>query len=284
MKTIACFFTGGHTESNSMTSFLYKINPEFQFRQLCPNRTKKRKRPNGEDLIDREVSGLTGAALIRYVNSYIHNHKAELSSASAILLEDDLDGKYYEELVSGDKSSIRSRRTPEFNNRCTEIRASIRSQLGKDDSFPIILMYAAPEIEAWFVADWDHTFGQIYGPKGIDILSTEENLFFSTRFRRFVNQTVLLEYADCIEHYGYFIGKYKKLSDEIIGTMDVFKESLASSKDQSPYIASISFNKELRYSKKEHGDGMLALLSPDDVYRKCPTYFREAVDQLKQLT
>lgn len=282
MKKIACFFTGGYTESNSMISFLQKVNPEFQFSQLCPNRTKKRKSPNGKDLIDK-VSGLTGTALIRYVCEYIQKYGANLSDISAVLIEDDLDGRFHEELVLGDASTVKSKRTANFNKYCSDTKMLIREKLGKGENFPVILMYASPEIEAWFVSDWKNSFGQIYGPKNFCVLSAPENEFFSTRFRIHVNKTVLLEYVDYVENYGYFNGAYKKLSDELIHSIESFKETLTSPKESSPYAVPILVNRNLYYSKKLHGDKMLSLLSPDAVYTKCPVYFQEAIDQLRQL-
>lgn len=283
VKKVACFFTGGYTESNAMPGFLSKINNKVQFKQFCPNRTKKRKCPGlDKDLID-EVSGLTGPALLRYVYTYLTKHSAEVSDFDAVIIEDDLDGRFYEELIPGKKESRVSRRTREFENRCGEVAKTVREKLGKDESFPVIQFFASPEMETWFLADWDHTFGLIYGPKGISVLTLEENNFFSNRFQTYLNKFVLLTYADQIENYGYICGVYKKLSDEIIASYDTFKIMLESPKETFPFAREIAENQSLNYKKKLHGDFMLQCLSPDMVWQKCPIYFREAFKQLKEL-
>ncbi len=282
VKKIACFFTGGYTESNAMPIFLKKINPDIEFRQFCPNRTKRRKRPGQLDLID-EVSGLTGPALLGYVYTYLKEHPKEIAEFDAILIEDDLDGRFYEETVPGEEKSIVAKRTADFEKHYKEIRENICERLGKDDSFPVLRLFAAPEIEAWFLADWEDTFSFVYGPKSFSVLTTGECDFFSTRFWSYIKEGVLMGYADRIEEYGYFSGVYKKLSDEIIAAFDSFKVSLASPKEKSPYAETIAAKRDLRYSKKLHGDEMLRRSSPDKIREKCTIYFRETYDQLKSL-
>lgn len=281
MKNVACFFTGGYTESNSLQIFLKKINENIQLKQFCPNKTRKRKCPGLQRDLVHEISGLTGDALLHYVYDYLSKYQNDFTDFDAVIIEDDLDGVFTEERVPGDKTTRVSRRTQEFENRCSVIRKTVREKLNKDDTFPVIQFYAAPEIEAWFLADWDNSFGLVYGPKGMSILTTSENTYFSTRFHPYIKSHVLCQYDNQIENYGYFSGVYFKLSDQIISSFDSFKVELAD--EPTDFSKSFSVNKNLRYSKRLHGDEMLKHLSPDAVYGKCPVYFREAFDLLKNL-
>lgn len=159
---------------------------------------------------------MTGVALLRYVYTYLTEHPEEIAEFDAVLIEDDLDGRFYEETIPGEKTSIVSKRTAGFEKYHDEIKKNVCERLGKDDSFPVLRFFAAPEIEAWFLADWEDTFGLLYGPKGLSILTAGECDFFSTRFWSHIKNEVLMGYTDRIEEYGYFSGGYKKLSDEML--------------------------------------------------------------------
>ena len=283
MKNVACFFTGGYTESNSMCKFLNKINGSIHLKQFCPNRTKRRKVKRGSgnvtecDLID-EVCGLTGQSLIQYVSDYLDAHKDEFLEFDALIIEDDLDGRSFEVDAKGNKYSIKN---DEFVQYCNQVKSNILRKLDKGDDFPIIFIYAAPEVETWLLSDWDNTFGYVYGPKVLNCLTTEENTYFSARFHPYVNENVLKEYKDRIENYGYFENTYYKLSDQLISSLDSFKAFVGNEAEDAPQ--SIAQNKELRYSKRLHGDAMLRYISPEKIKAKCPSYFAEAYDIIKSL-
>jgi len=281
VKNVGCFFTGGYTESNSMLIFLKRINDNIRFKQFCPNRTRKRKGVCPErDLVD-ENSGLTDKALLRYVYEYLTENRKEFSNIDAIIIEDDLDGRFNEEATSGDITTKVSKRTEAFGVHCKEVREKVRKILEKDENFPVIQFYASPEIEAWFLSDWANSFGEIYGPKGLSVLNTRENNFFSSRFQPHIRKEVLFEYSECIENYGYFEGKYSKLSDKIIESFSSFKVLMGT--EPRRMSKAISGNRELCYSKRTHGDEMLRRILPANVVRRCPVYFRESYDQLKKL-
>ncbi len=278
VKRVACFFTGGYTESNAMPIFLRKINNGIEFKQFCPNRTKRRKRPGEEaDLID-EFSGLTGSDLLKYVYSYLDNHPGELTDFDAVIIEDDLDGRFTE-TPGGFRTKV-SKRTVDFQKHYDIVACEVRKKLHKNDTFPVIQIFAAPEIETWFLSDWNNTFGLVYGPKFFSILSSKENQYFSTMFQPYIRKNVLYGYADQIENYGYFDGTYHKLSSHISTAFDSFKVFIA---QYGSIAASIASKADLKYSKRSHGDEMLRHLSPDTVQEKCSIYFREAFNLIKNL-
>ena len=192
-----------------------------------------------------------------------------------------MDGRFNEEATSGDITTKVSKRTEAFGVHCKEVRENVRKILEKDENFPVIQFYAAPEIETWFLSDWTNSFGEIYGPKGFSVLNTHENDFFSSRFQPHIRKKVLFEYNECIENYGYFEGKYSKLSDKIIESFSSFKVLMGA--ETGRMSKAISGNRELCYSKRTHGDEMLRRILPANVVQKCPVYFQESYDQLKKL-
>lgn len=142
----------------------------------------------------------------------------------------------------------------------------------RKSSVPVMFFYAAPEIEAWFLADWKNGFGSVY--KGI--YSIGQNDFFSIRFRKYVNESILTDlYKDCIEGYGYFGGKYRKLSGEIQSALQEidFLEDYKPGKEH-PMIS---------YSKNRQGGPMLENIEPEVVLQNCPFFFKEGYQGLKAL-
>lgn len=283
MVKVACFFTGGFTESGAMQSFLQKINGNIFLKQFCPNKPPRRKIPGTRTQLVKGVSGLTGPGLRKYVYQYIENHPKELKEFDAVLIEDDLDGRYTRQRTEGDETTKVSAKTPEFLEQCETIKREIRMRLGKESDFPVIFFWASPEIEAWFLADWTDSFGSIYGPSGTNVLDGRENQFFSSRFQPYVRKNILKEYQGQVENYGYFMGDYKKLSDELILALDGDFKVQLNQEDTSVLAKSISENKKLYYSKQNHGVLMLQNLRPETVQKKCPVYFAEAFAELAAL-
>lgn len=127
-------------------------------------------------------------------------------------------------------------------------------------------------MEAWFLADWDNSFGRVY----IGEYTRLQNSFFNVNFRRYVNETILTEqYRDHIEEYGYFDGMYRKLSDQIKGALDetYFLEGYRT-ETEHPIV---------RYSKRDQGMDMLEQIDPQAVLQKCTLFFKDGYWQLKTL-
>ena len=274
-KKIACFITGGFTEVNSMKWFLKKVNANLDFIQLCPvslrkNRDSIRNRVNTSlnngVSTSRGPNGLTGASLVNYVVEYITDPKYSFSPSeyAAILIEDDKDSRFL--AIQDDGSSKID--ISAWNKYEEEVSEKI-GRIVPD--IPVILLLAAPEVEAWFIADWDNSFAKAF--KAVSGLTTEENTLFSTRFRRYINDTLLTErYRYSIEEYGYFDGMYRKLIEEIQNALDV-NDFL---KDRTPH-------KEIRYTKTNHGEEMLREIEPQSVRRGCTTCFRKVYDMLSNM-
>ena len=275
MKRIACFFTCGYTERKGMKQFLRKINPELNLNPVFPVQERRGRRPNQTDLID----GSTGEELLARIYQYLEQHPEKMKGCDAVLIEDDLDGKFYRERIPGDPGSRVVDKTPEYTEHCEAVRAKVREKAGRDETLPVILFHASPEVETWFLADWENSFGRVY--QDLDVLKHEENQYFSTRFRPYLRREVLDGYQDEPERYGWFDGTYRKLSSEIIQSLEHWKIGLA--EERTTFSRAVGLNDRLRYSKQTHGGHMLAELDPDSVQRNCPLFFREAYYALKKL-
>lgn len=140
----------------------------------------------------------------------------------------------------------------------------------KRSNIPIIFFYAAPEVEAWFLADWENGFGSVYK----NTFTAQQNAYFNVKFRKYVNDYILTgRYKNGIERYGYFEGKYRKLSEEIqnaLERIDFLEEYMPEM--EHPLIA---------YSKRIQGEDMLERIEPKAVLHNCTFFFREGYFALK---
>lgn len=257
---IACFLTCGYTEAGAMQAFLKKLNNKFDYKQYLPNKTIKKK--GTSKTISRDLSGLTGEALLEKIYTIIEKHSDEIAKCKAIIIEDDLDGKFHN-------------KTKEFVEKyIAEIKSRIYAIL--NNQIPIFILYASPEIESWFIADWEHGFGYVYGKSGcVQDIEIYAKKFFVYHLRQYVNTYILKQYVDNIEEYGYFGKTYYKLSDQLIKAIqeDAKKYIFNLPNTNKEYAKQILDSRELYYSKKVHGDRMLRNLDPIILNDKCRCYY-----------
>lgn len=265
-KRIACFFTGGFTELNSMKEFMQKINKDVEFIQLCPIASRKSKDAIKRRLsIESSYSGLSGQSLLDYVLNSVEKSYFSTEGYDAILIEDDKDSRFLSEQKDG-SSAINNEDWELFKN-------NVKQQLEKKKiNIPVIIFLAAPEVESWFISDWENSFGNAY----TDELKGPGNKYFSTVFRRYINEKILTtQYLESVEAYGYFDGKYKKLSEEIqnaLSTNDFMKE-------YKPYTE----HKPIGYSKRSQGEIMLRDIVPENVLKCCNVFFKDGYYDLKKI-
>lgn len=267
VERVACFLTCGYTEAGAMQFFLKKINDRYEYKQYLPNKTIKKK--GSAKSISSDISGLTGDALLEKVYSILEKYKDEISRCKAVLIEDDLDGKFRgwsQEQVEEHKRKIVDR---------------VCEKLKKD--VPVFILYASPEAESWFVSDWKNGFEYLYCRSGIvgDIEYSAKQ-FFSHQLKRYIDNYILKEYADNIEEYGWFENKYMKLSDQIIETVQTdIKDYIRVMKSvNASYVKQIVESRDLYYSKKLHGDRMLRNIEPGIIADKCRRYFGVTYNQI----
>lgn len=256
-KKIACFFTGGFTELNAMKSFMERINGNAYYMQLCPNAPRKsRDSIRNRQSIDNCQSGLTGNHLISYVLEVVKKPYFIRESYDAILIEDDKDARFMNE----ETASIDLEKWENFKN-------NLKLQLiERGITVPVIIFLAAPEIEAWFISDWENSFGRVY--RDSNELNGSQNMFFSTVFRKHINDNILTGlYSNTIESYGYFDGKYRKLSEEI-------QTALNNTDYMAEYTPTFEHT-PIRYSKRKQGELMLESIDPNTVLEHCTVFFKE---------
>lgn len=271
VKRVACFLTCGYTEAGAMQFFLKKINSNYEYKQYLPNRTKKKK--GDPKNISSSINGLTGDALLEKIYAIIEKHSKEISEYDAILIEDDLDDRFYD--WSEEKINM-------YN---TNIKETICQKLGR--SIPVFIVYAAPEIESWFIADWENGFKYLYcDTNQVDDIEVNARSFFVHHLKQYIEKEILKEYKDDLEKYGVFDGKYIKLSDELIKAIQFdskeYIERLAGTNKE--YVKQIVNSKSLYYSKKLHGDLMLRNILPENVAKECTYYFRNIFHKLQEFT
>ena len=262
-KKIACFFTCGFTELNAMKTFIERINNNVDYIQLCPNGPRKNKNQIRNRIsISNAQNGLTGESLIEYVVNSVKKPFFTKEKYDAILIEDDKDNRFFQE----NSSTVDINAWVSFKNNVCQ---RLDSQGVKT---PVIFLLAAPEIEAWFISDWNNGFGKVYENE----LNGNQNSYFSTVFRKYVKEKVLTEkYDKSIESYGQFNDGYKKLSEEI-------QSALSDNDFFSDYTPAFE-HKPISYSKRVHGQIMLANINPSTIQSKCKIFFKEAFLKLKQL-
>ena len=265
-KRIACFFTAGYTELNAMKEFMQKINNNVEYVQLCPIRARRSKAEIKNSHINQiRDNGLTGETLIDFIVEFVEKQRFHEEKYDAILIEDDKDDRFLN--IQSDGTSV-----PD-ENAWTDFKARVQNRLReKYPAIPVIFFYAAPEVEAWFLADFDHSFGSVYS----QTLSAQQNDFFAFQFRRYINDSLLtVRYRNCMEHYGYFDGIYRKLSEQIQNSLDTidFLEDFNAEPAHKP----------IRYSKKVQGEDMLRKIEPEKIVEQCNYFFKEGFWNLRQI-
>ena len=267
VSRVACFLTCGYTEAGAMQFFLRKINDSYEYKQYLPNKTIKKK--GDAKIINPEISGLTGEALLEKIYSILEKHKDEINTCKAVLIEDDLDGRFH----NCDNETIK-----EYHD---AIVAEVHSKLESD--IPVFILYASPEVESWFITDWNNGFGYLYGKSNIiKDMDQKAKSFFLHHLRYYIHNEILKEYSHNIEEYGWFENGYVKLSDQIISVIQTNIKDYVMMLPQanSDCVKQIIESRDLYYSKKLHGDIMLRNIRPDVVAKKCRKYFMGTHNEL----
>lgn len=253
-----------------MQFFLQKINNQFEYKQYLPNKTIKKK--GDPKNINDKISGLTGEALLKKIYEILEKHKVEINACRAILIEDDLDGRFH------------GWTEDEISNYKTKIIEKVREILG-NQNMRVFLLFASPEAEAWFIADWENGFGALYESKLITDLEYVERQFFVHQLKKYLDDEVLKEYKDDVEMYGYMEDEYYKLSDQIIRVIERdIKTYLLEHSENQDFAKKIATSRHLYYSKKLHGDRILKSIHPDKLEGKCRHFFRNTYLELMEFS
>lgn len=142
---IGYFHCGGDTETGGLERLLRRINPRVAWERCFPavdkpagklgrQRPEARETATGTDLRAEMVRRLrrrpTGAAL------------------DAVLLVDDADCRFH------------GRERRGYDDWLSGLTRDVREAMAQPD-LPVYALFASPEVESWFYADWEHSFGTL---------------------------------------------------------------------------------------------------------------------------
>jgi Domain of unknown function (DUF4276) len=225
----------GGGKTGGLITFLENTFPGCTFERKTPIRRKAAPTPN------KSISyGRTGQSLIEQIQKEIpialNILKAEKNQCDLIFVLDDLDCRNPEEQRQKISDSL--------------------SKIPDCDGIPILIGFAAPELEAWIIADWDNSIAKLSAFRGRQRrmrwwLSTQANISFDNpeSFSKYDSQ------RDCCQD---------KLSEALI------QSSIQDETDRH----------KRRFSKGEHTSELLKMIDANEVQRKCPL-FRQMYNDLQ---
>jgi hypothetical protein len=210
------FAGGGHSEVNGLVPFLSKhFNCDFE--RKTPLRRKSGPKP-------RPGYGPTGPSLERQIKEQLSAALARGEKSDLILIVDDLDCHVADEQE-------------------TRFLAAIDSLPGTT-ALKRLVGFAAPELEAWIVADWDNTIA-----RHVDFRQHQQAMKWWLSHDKQVPFDAPESFSVYVEERGTCADK---LSDAIIEA--AFKKG------------------ETRYSKARHTPLFLEQCDPQRVSAKCPLF------------
>lgn len=246
MIRVGYFCTAGHTEVGGIDRFLNRIasEPEVRWERCFPAVRKpapKIGKPGLERPAPKGREGLTGASLVsEMMERLAEYHRAGSKGAlDAVVFIDDADCRF-----EGDPAKVEAW----TGARAAEVRAKTGAP-----SIPFVALFASPEIEAWFLADWEQGFGVEY-----DKLATGE------RHLRAHVEELLGSAIGSVEGYGGGLVNgacANKLSEKLQGLVTRLGGA---------------------YSKRMQGQDMLLRIRPEKVAQECGAYFRPALQALRR--
>lgn len=243
---IGYFCTSGNTEIGSIQAFLRKINPAVEWERCYPSVKKPAPKigrqysiPNGRH------SGVSGGFLVRMMLERLGGEYFEREKYDAILLIDDMDCRFY-----GQKEDAMAKYV-------TDLSLQVNQKMCR--AIDLYVLFASPEIESWFVADWANSFAMEYP-------------ILQVKLRMKVNE--LLSGCARLEDYGGPLVNGScahKLSKDIQNALFDLQVVYEVPKRHS-------------YSKRIHGAAMLGRIDPNNVAKKCTLYFAPVFRKLRDLT
>ena len=218
------FAGGGKAEVKGLVPFFEKHFPNCRFDRMTPIIRKPGPRP-GKSL---PGYGRTGRSLVAEIRERLSETLSKGNKCDIILIMDDLDCRNW------------NRQKEIFEN-------TVKSVKGTDD-IDRFIGFAAPELESWIIADWDH--------------SVRHHPDFRRRHER-------------MRHWLVTEKKIPFDAPESFGTYDAQRDC-CDSKLSEAIIASTTVHEEdkdfTRYSKGDHTPSLLLEIHPDTVRNKCPIF------------
>lgn len=249
---VGVFATAGYTEVGGLDVFLPKINPHVQWDRCFPTVDKPAPKLGRQRPVPTAAhNGVTGQALVDAMIDRLRRFHRGANLMDAVLLVDDADCRFEGVAKEG------------YDAWMDDTARAVREAAASPD-LPFFALFASPEVECWFVADWGFGFGGHVGKEWSHVLKRRVD--------------VLLDEAGCrdqIEAYGCpSCGQSctHKLSDRIV-------EILA----DEGFRASSEGAARPSYSKRLHGSTLLRHVRPEQIDRLCRLYFHDTFRALAGL-
>lgn len=244
MINIGYFCSGGYSEVGGIQAFLEKVNPNVRWIRCFPAVNKPAPK-KGKPLPTPKSSdcGITGEQLKKRMLERIrHNYFERDFKYDLIILIDDMDCRF------NGKNHI-------FQKWTDNLGQLVNESLGREVCFEVL--FASPELETWFYADWEEGFGKEY-PQ------------IEVQLRNILNK-ILENYQICIELFGGPLvdGSCKDKVSEII--------------QDNIYSLNNNYTRYM-YSKRTNGGAMLKRIRPEVVNDKCRIFFSKTYLRISGLT
>jgi hypothetical protein len=239
---VGYFCTAGHTEAGGIDRFLKRIDSGEDVDWVRCFPAIRKPGPKLGRATPKHRAGLTGPGLVgemleRLAEYHRPKHPTNKGDPlDVVVFIDDADCRF-----EGDPAKLEAWSAA----RSADVRAAIG-----DPSTPFVALFASPEVEAWFVADWEQGFGFEHRR-----LSSKEK-----HFRAHMEE--LLGAVASIESYGGGLVNgscANKLSEKLHGLVTRLGGS---------------------YSKGMHGQEMLLRIRPEKVAEVCKMFFRPGLQAL----
>lgn len=233
----------GEREGNikGIVCFFEKHFPDFNFERITPVRNKRTPdRVKSNPAID--ALGKTGEAFAKQIKTKLDDKIKYSCPPDAILIVDDLD------------CCCNLERKLLFNDTVNQAGNGVFKEVRR------IIGFAAPELEAWIIADWDNTIA-----KHIDFRQSQRAMLGHRTMREWLRNNEI--FFDTPETFSFYDECKHSCRDKL-------SELLIESSRQANQIV---------YSKAKHTPFLLFnYLNPDVVAGKCPV-FRDFFTQLQNL-
>ena len=230
------FSGGGEAEVRGFLPFLEKTFPGCRFERKTPVRDKPGPKPN-----KASSYGRTGKSLIDQIKQELPLAlKAEPNKCDLILVFDDLD----------------CRDSQKQKEKIEKIWSEISKKIPECADIKIFVGFAAPEIEAWIIADWNNSIA-----KNSDFRGRHERMRWWLRTQKKVS----CENPESFSEYD--------------AEKDCCREKLSEALVESSVQDEVDRYKA-RFSKGYHTPLLLREIDPNEVQKKCPL-FRELYNYLK---
>jgi len=220
------FSGGGETEVRGLVPFLKRTFPEYTFERKSPVRRKPGPKPG---LATQYRYGLTGKGFVKEIPKRLRDSLNSNDHCDIILIFDDLDCRDYSRQKENCLNAVES----------VKRAAGIKRYIG----------FAAPEMEAWIIGDWDHSFAR--HPDFRDRHSAMRHWLSAKKKISF----------DAPESFGKYDSQ-RDACDEKMSEAIIESTTLALGDRFKP-----------RYSKAKHTPELLLDIKPEEILKRCPLFF-----------